>query len=1102
MHPSRWLSLALALTAIPCTLAGVAGYYRFPTLNDNHVVFAAENDLWRVPIDGGLAQRLTTDEGNEAFPKFSPDGKWLAYSAEYEGNVDVYVMPADGGQPQRLTFHPDRDEVVAWKHDSSAIVFRSRRQDPTRDLHLYAVPREGGPATMVPLGIGALADFAPDGRHVAFNRLSREFRTWKRYMGGRAQEVWIGDLEAGKFWKLTDWRGTDRFPMWGNDRVYFLSDRDGRLNIHSLRTDGNHHKQHTFHTEFDARWADLHGHRIVYMLGADLWLLDLNSGESKAIPIELPSDRERTRPRFVPAERLLESYDLSHDGNRIALSSRGEIFVRPVREGRTINLTRSTRYRERRPSFSPDGKLVAAISDASGEQEIVLLDAAGKAPLRTLTNAGQGWLFSPIWSPDNKHIAYADLTLTLYVVDVETGERTTVSTSPAWETRQYAFSPDGKWLAYVEFIDSGITNVYLYELSTGKKTAVTDRFTNDFDIAWDPSGRYLYFLSERAFNPVISRRDFAYADIAITKPCVVVLKAGDVSPFAPEELQPEDPEKKKDKDESEAPETDGDEQDESQADSDKELPKVIIDLDGITDRIIEFPVTPGEYDGLQATKQHLYYISGPVRGLVEGRQFSGNNRRVSNLQRFDFEKKEAQTLIDKLDGYTISGDGSTLAYLVDRKISVISTKGKPAPDDTRTVDPHELPLRIIPADEWAQMFDEVFRLQRDFYWVENMAGTDWDAERERYAALLPRVGTRHELSDLIGQFIGELGTSHTYVWGGDTKNAPGVAVGLLGADISPSTKADAHRIDRVLRAEPWETDILSPLAAPHANVTDGSYLFAINNVDLGAGDNVYEHLANLANCEVLLTVGTQPDRSDARDIQIRTLSNERRLRYRDWVRRNRELVLEQTHGRVGYMHIPDMGGNGLVEFTKAFYPQVRKEGLIVDVRANGGGFVSQLLIERLARKPAAFWKARRGPIGTYPEFTHRGPKVCLLNENAGSDGDIFPDTFQNIGLGPVIGMRSWGGVIGIRGDKQLIDGGTITQPEFSWWEPQRGFGLENSGVDPDIEVLYRPEDYLSGVDPQLKRGIAEVLRQLEENPVKPVEFDAIPDRSRNAMPKP
>lgn len=1101
----KWLATTLvtALTLSAPAFAGVEGYYRFPTTNGQRIVFAAEGDLWEVPMTGGQAVRLTTHTGEEWFPKFSPDGKRLAFSAEYEGNTDVYVMPAGGGEPQRLTYHPDGDAVVAWTADSKNVVFRSRRESgQPRELYLFEVPVDGGFPQELNIGIGTLASFSPDGRYIAFNRLSREFRNWKRYRGGTAQDIWVGDLDHNKFWKMTDFTGTDAFPMWHNGRVYFLSDRTGRMNIYSCKPDGSDVRQHTNHADYDVRWPDMHDGTIVYMYAGGLRTLNVDSGADKAVNITLPTDRIRTLPRFEDAARTLEGFDINEDGSRVTIGSRGEIWTVPVKGGRTVALNETPAVRERQPVFSPDGKHVAAITDETGEQEIEILDPMGKVEHRILTDGGKGWIFEPVWSPDSKHIAYADLTQTLYVVDVDTGKRSIVDDHNAWEITEYTFSPDSKWLAYTKPFGAWTwdQSIYLYNLADGKTYPVTTRFTGDHSPAWDPEGRYLYFISSRDFDPYLGSRDFEFITMETEVPCLVVLASDGVPPFVSDEIKtlygPKDEDAGKDREKGDESAADADDEGpfEDADEGEPEVPDVRIDLAGIENRVFEFPVDAGNFTGLTAIDGKLFYMSYPTDGLLDMPFGGDDTRNRMTLNVYDFKDKKEDVFVDKLRDYRISTDGQKIAYLVGDTINIASTGAPPdKPDDT--VSPHDLRLSVIPQDEWKQIYWEAWRLQRDFYWAPNMAGINWKAVGDSYAKLLPRISTRDELNDLIGQLIGELSTSHTYVWGGDVERSKSVSVGLLGADVRPAPQAHAYRIERIFRPEAWESDVDSPLTMPYAGVHDGDYLFAINNRDLTDTDNIYQRLADLADAEVLLTIGSKPDRSDARDVQIKTIPSETDLRYRDWCRRKRQYVEAQSSGRIGYFHLPDMDAEGLNNFIQGFYPQADKDALIIDCRYNGGGFVSQMIMDRLARKLWAYSKPRRGKADTYPQVVHVGPKVLLTNYFSGSDGDIGPETFRLKQLGPIIGTRSWGGVIGIRADKQFIDGGMSTQPEFAWLDPTRGWDLENVGVKPDIIVDITPADYANAKDPQLDAGIQYLMDQLDKNPPKKMVIPPYPDKS-------
>jgi tricorn protease len=1115
-HKSMAVGL-LALVAAGRVDAGVSGYYRFPAIHADRVVFAAEGDLWSVSAAGGSAMRLTTHEGSEAFPRFSPDGQWLAFSAEYAGNVDVYVMPAEGGEPRRLTYHPGAEEVITWRPDSGAVVFRAQHDSPNNDDWLYEVPLEGGQPRPIPVGVAALATFSPDGKFLAFNPYSDEFRNWKRYLGGTAQDIWVSDLTSGTFRKITDWPGTDTFPMWYGDRVYFASDRDGRMNLYSMLPDGGDVRQLTRHDEYDVRWPDLDGGRIVYMYGGDLWLLDVGTGEDRQIEITLPTDRVCRQPRVEDASKTLESYDLDDDGNRLLVSAHGELWITPTKPGRIIQLTQTAGIRERSGVFSADGKYVAGITDQTGEQEIAIFDAAGKEPPRVLTHGGKGWLFDPVWSPDGKKLAYADLTQTLYAVDVESGESTRIDSSEVWEIAEYEFSPDSKWLAYVKREANQYHALYVCHIADQTTHRVTMGFSDDSGPTWDPLGKYLYFLSARSINPVMDTFDVEHISPQAVKPCIVILAKGGKSPLLPEELlgvptkprerhaagraHTEDEEAGSDSDEENLAELPAEDDQRPCESADNEI---VVDLDGIERRVVELPVDADNYSDLHAVAGKLVYVTEPLQGLLDEEDFAPEPKEAKNvLHVYDFKRRKDEVLLEAIRDYTLSRDGKRIAYRIKEEIVVAdldAVKEHDAAKDEKEVkerlDPAHLPLLVDPAAEWGQIFNEAWRLQRDFYWAEDMANVDWPAMRERYGKLLPRIGTRQELNDLIGQMIGELGTSHTYIWGGEMRAAAHVGVGLLGADLEPAADADAFRFVRVLRPETWETDVPAPLTLSHADVHDGEFLFAINSHSLGAADNIYARLADLAGRQVLLTVGPNADRSAARDIQIETLSDEHELRYRDWCRRNREYVAEKTGGRVGYLHLPDMGGKGLAAFIRGFYPQINTAGLIIDARYNAGGFVSQMILERLARRLVGYDRPRRGQTSTYPDRAYLGYQVVLVNEHAGSDGDIFPAAFQTLGLGPVIGTRTWGGVNGIRGDKFFIDGGLSTQPEFAFWDLRHGWGIENHGVEPDIEVPIRPEDWVAGRDPQLDRGLAELERSLEAKPIDRPAPPPIPDKSR------
>jgi tricorn protease len=1088
-----------SLLAIVAALCGSSvafartGYDQFPDLHDRAIVFASEGDLWTVADTGGTARRLTTHAGAEYFPRYSPDGKTIAFTGEYGGNRDVYVIPADGGEPKRLTWHPEIDEVIGWMPDGKRIVYRSHSGNDTTsgfEWHLFTVAVDGGDPEPVPLGWAGRLAIDPASKRWAFNRSSVEFRTWKRYRGGTAPTIWVGDPARGDFKEVARTQGAEAFPMWSGGRIFFLSDQGGTGNLWSMKPDGGDVKRETHETTWDVRWpAVAPDGRIVFSLGGDLHVYEPATGKDRKLEVDVPSERRLARVRYPSAEKSMTSFELSPDGDRLAVVTRGEIMSVAIKNGVTLPITRGSAARERGAAFSGDGKSLIYITDAPGEEELRVIDAWGRGQPRVLVPAGKtGWHFPPVASPDGKWIAYADQTQNLYVVPAAGGAPRTIDHSAQAEINEYVFSPDGRYLAYTLPLPTDYTVLKIFDTQTGKSVAITGATTADANPAWDPEGRYLYFLSDRAANPVMDHRDAENVETRTTRPFLVMLQKDGKNPFANTAGLPPRP------GEPEAKKPDDQKPDDKKP---RQVKPVRIDFDGLADRYVAFPVPLGNYTGLAATAKAVFYADVPVRGVTEG--MDGDGPPDATLVAFDLDKRKPRPFLDGVTKWKLAGDKLAIARKTD--LFVVDAGKPPSPEELgeQKVAMANLVVELSPQDEWRQIYDETWRMMRDFYWDANMGGVDWRAQRDKYRALLPRLGTRDELNDLLGELIGELATSHTYISGGDPgTELPPVSTGVLGIDAV--RKGIGYQVTRIYRGDPAD-GLRSPLDEPGVNVRVGDVLLAVNHRPFGTTEPLLAAFDNLADKDVVLTVNARPDGTGARDVVIRPMRSERRLRYTDWVRRNREYVSQKTGGKVAYLHLPDMGANGLIAFDTWFYPQIDKQALVVDVRWNGGGFVSERILERMRRKVLAVFHARGGGTGSYPARAVDGPFVVLTNEYAGSDGDIFPTVVQLDKLAPVIGKRSWGGVVGIRGDKPLVDGGQPTQPEFAFWDPTQHWGTENRGVIPDIEVTDPPQDVARGVDAQLDRGVAEVQRLMAQHPPAKRDFGGVPDRSRKAFEK-
>jgi tricorn protease len=1089
---------------------------RFPDIYKDKVAFMYGGDLWLGSTSGGVARRITSHPGRELFPKFSPDGKWIAFTGQYDGNFNVYVMPADGGQPKQLTFYQgsaqplsDRmgihNEVVTWTRDSKRIVFLSRRDASNGWIkRQFTVSIDGGLPQPLPMDQGGLASYSPDGLKIAYNMIFRNFRTWKRYTGGLAQSITIYDLKDNSSEDIPHTDYTDTFPMWHENTIYFSSDRgaEHHFNLYSYDLGSKQVEQVTHFTDWDVMWPSLGPDAIIFENAGYLYTYDFESKQSQKLAITLPADRNQAMKHWDNVGKLVTDFDIAPDGKRAVFAARGEVFTVPAKEGSIRNLTHTPGIREQKVAWSPDGRSVAYMSDRSGEDEIYVMPQDGLGKEQQITSGYKGFKFLPGWSPDSKKLAWADKDLNLWWIDVSEKKQVKIDHAEYGEITNYAWSPDSKWLAYDKNQENLFSVVYLYSVADRKATAITSSMNNTYAAQFDPEGKYLYYLSDRDFNEVLGNIDFEFANPKTTRVYVVTLKKDEASPFGvqsdetevkkSEPPTPEQPANSKNKDAKKEGGKDSGKDKDKDTDKDKEKDKkpveVKVDFDGIQDRVVALPTDPAVIRSFAAAKGFLYYSTLPVQGL-DG-PLPGETPAVRS---YDLKERKERTLIENVERFALSFDGSKLLYdaaggapRTAHTYGIIDAKpaGEPRKVGDGALSLNGMKAEIDPPQEWKNVFNEVWRQERDYFYQPAMNGVDWQKMHDKYAELLPYVSDRYSLTYILGDMIGELSNSHTYVGGGEYPDLHPVNVGLLGVDFDLDQSNGVYRIKKIYPGENWNPELRSPLTEPGINVKEGDYLLAVNGRPLRAPQNPYELFVNLGNEAVTLTVNSKPSEDGSRNVQVKPINDEYNLRELNMIVINRKKVDEATGGKVGYVYLPDMGAPGLSEFVKQYFPQIRKQGLIIDVRYNGGGFVDELIFERLRRILAGMDSARIWQSSTVPPNVFNGSMVCLTNHYAASDGDIFSYTFKFYKLGPLIGERTWGGVRGIRGNIPLMDGGYITRPEFSRYDLNSKWLIENKGVQPDIVVENRPEQVVSGKDPQLDRAIQEVMKAIQQNPKK------------------
>lgn len=1059
---------------------------RFPAIYGDQVVFTYAGDLYTVDKAGGIARKLTNHNGYEMFARFSPNGNHIAFTAQYDGNTEVYLMPKEGGVPKRLTYTATlkRDDisdrmgpnniVMTWK-DEQHIVYRSRKQSfNSFKGQLFLANIDGGLSEELPLPSGGFCSYSPNKQKLAFNRVFREFRTWKYYKGGMADDVWIYDFKSKETINITNNDAQDIQPMWYGEDIYFLSDRDRTMNLFVYNIQTKETKKVTNYTEYDIKFPSLGNNSIIFENGGLLYNFDIQTQEATNIPITIAEDFLGSRNEVKDASKMIDSWAISPDGKRLTFGARGDVWTVPAEHGITTNLTESSGVHDRNVEWSPDGKYISYISDRTGEDEIFIQVWDGSEEAIQITENSSNYKYNPIWSPDSKKLMWSDRLQQLKYVDIDSKEIIIIDETPDGEIRSYNWAPDSKWVTYPLPTRDGMTRIWIYNLDSKEKNAVTDSWYSSGDPTFSSDGKYLFFNSARDFSPIYSWTEWNHAYRDMIQLYFVTLRKDVENPFKPEnDIVKVEEEESEDKKEDEAKDEKTDAEDSND---------IKIDFDGIVDRIIGLPVEAGYYWSLNVIDNSVYYCMGK----------SSMDKPVLKL--YDLNKQK-ETELGKYGSYIIAANHTKMVLNSNGKYAILDLpKGKISTKDY--VDVSNMKVWVNLKEEWDQMFNEVWRQMRDFFYDENMHGVDWPAIRTKYEPLVAFVNNRNDLNYIMGEMIGELSVGHAYINGGDKPKPKRIKMGLLGAEISQD-KSGFYKIDKILRGENWTRNTRSPFTEVGVNVNEGDYIVKVNGKPTNEMTDIYAAFVGTPGKQVLLSVNDKAEIDGAKDVIILPVADEANLYYYNWVQGNIDIVNEATDGEVGYIHIPDMSAQGLNEFVKYYYPQLKKRALIIDDRGNGGGNVSPMIIERLRRELTLMRVSRNGSPRTGPAGMMHGPKVMLVDNYSASDGDLFPYQFKTLEMGTLIGKRTWGGVVGIRGPLPLIDGGDLRKPEFSTYDREgKEFVIEGVGVSPDIEIDNDPAREYAGEDDQLNKAIEVILEQLESWPEGWPDVPDYPDKSK------
>ena len=1042
-----------------------AGLFRYPDVSQTQIVFSYANDLWIIPKEGGTAIKISSPPGVEAYPKFSPDGKSIAFTGNYDGNKDVYAIPATGGVPLRLTEHGFPDRVVEWTNDGKRVLFASIRESgKARFNQFYTVPATGGPDEKLPLAYAEFGSYSPDGKQMALTFRTQVGRNWKRYRGG-----WKADIVIFNFANQTSEyisKPTDvgyEFPMWHENFIYFLSDGgpEQRMNLWRYDMSKKSFEQLTKFTDYDVHFPSLGPDDIVFEAGGKLYLYSLSSQQQKEVKVNVVTDEAMLKPKLESVEKLVQHVSISPDGNRVLVEARGDIFSVPAENGYVKDLTRTSGVAERYPAWSPDGKKMAYWSDASGEYELYVAELGKENDAKKLTSYGAGFRYNLFWSPDSKKLAFIDKANRIKVFDIATGETTDIDkalrySQGSWENFLFTWSADSRWLAYTRDLENGHNTIFIYDYKNKKLQQPFSGFYNCYSPVFDESGKYLYVVMNESFQPYYSDQDntFIYANsgkigvISLTKntPSIIAPKNDTVS-VKEDESKKEEPKKDEKKDTT------------AKKSSEKNID---VDLEGFESRLVLLSLPEGNYGNLASTKGKIIYLKYPNTGLP--------NDTKPTLYYYDIDKREEKKILDAVDAYWLSANGQKILVAKANSFDVID----PAENQKfeKPLRLSEMQMMVDPKQEWKQIFTDVWRLERDYFYDANMHGVDWNKVKERYTKMLNGAMTREEVDFIIGEMIGELNASHTYHGGGDVEEEKTQSVGYLGVDWGAD--GDHYKIKIIIRGAPWDAEARSPLDMPGINIKEGDYILAVNGVPLTTTQEPYAVFQGLANKPVELTYNSTASWTGVKTVIVQTMNNEYRLRNLAWIENMRKRVDEATNGEVGYIFVPSTGIDGQNELMRQFNAQWDKKALIIDERFNDGGQIPDRFIEMLNRTPLSFVATRDGENWQWPPVANFGPKVMLVNGWSGSGGDAFPLYFREKNLGPLIGARTWGGLIGISGAPDLIDGGGITVPSFRIYNPDGKWFSEGHGVDPDIAVEEDLGAMAKGTDPQLERAIVEI----------------------------